>query len=368
MRLADLATPCLVLDRDVLRANLERMAGAVRARGLALRPHLKTAKSVEVARLATQGQAGGLTVSTLAEAEAFAAAGFTDLLYAVGIAPSKLPRAAAIAADLKLVTDDPDAARAIAAFLDANDTRLRVLVEVDSGEGRGGIAPDSDALVAIGTALGRHCVGVMTHAGHSYATRSPAEAARLARTEIEAASLAVSRLRALGLAAPIVSVGSTPTVLHGTGDIRLATEARPGVYMFSDLFQASIEGRPRQGIALCVLASVIGRRAHEHRFLIDAGSIALSKDRSTEATDEDCGFGLVVDAAGTPLGRVTRAYQEHGVVDAAQGVDLDRLPVGHLVRVLPNHSCLTAAAHPHYHVVEGASDEVVAVWPRVNFW
>ena len=146
-RLADLPTPCLLLDKAKLTRNLEIMAATVKRHGVALRPHMKTAKSAAVARLATAGQAGGITVSTLAEAEYFAREGFRDILYAVGIVPAKLDRAAALrraGVDLTVVTDDPDTAAAISAHASATGAGHRVLVEVDCGEHRGGMSADSD--------------------------------------------------------------------------------------------------------------------------------------------------------------------------------------------------------------------------------
>src|SRR5437667_683741 len=154
------------------------MANAVGRHGVVLRPHMKTAKSADVARLATAGQAGGITVSTLAEAEYFAREGFRDILYAVGIAPAKLDRAAALrraGVNLTLVTDDPTTAAAISGHARATGAEHRVLVEVDCGEHRGGVAPASETLIAVGRALGPLCAGVMTHAGHSDNCRSLAE-------------------------------------------------------------------------------------------------------------------------------------------------------------------------------------------------
>jgi D-serine deaminase-like pyridoxal phosphate-dependent protein len=371
--LAELPTPALVLDRARLARNLEAMARAVaRHGGVALRPHLKTAKSVDVVRLAVAGQAGGIAVSTLAEAEHFAAAGFRDVLYAVGITPDKLDRAAAIASAgvrLTLITDDVEAARALAAHARATGARHRALVEVDCGEGRGGVPPDGPELLAVAAALGGACVGALTHAGHSYACRDVAAIEALAEVERAVAVRSASRLRAAGVGVEIVSVGSTPTALHAR---RLdgVTETRPGVYMFQDLFQTQIGSGAPGDVALSVLASVIGRRPAENRFLIDAGALALSKDRSTAAAPRDLGFGLVFDRAGRPsFGEaiVERANQEHGVVVGAAPLPFDRLPVGARVRVAPNHACLAAAAHDRYHVVDGG-EEIVAVWPRVNGW
>jgi D-serine deaminase-like pyridoxal phosphate-dependent protein len=148
------------------------------------------------------------------------------------------------------------------------------------------------------------------------------------------------------------------------------TEARPGVYMFHDLFQAAIHSCARKDIAVTVLASVIGRRPSKNRFLMDAGSLALSKDRSTATTDEDAGYGLVWDIDGKPsFGEcvIESAYQEHGVATSEKSLRFDKLPVGTKVRIAPNHACLTAAAHDRYYVVNG-SREVIEEWDRVNGW
>jgi D-serine deaminase-like pyridoxal phosphate-dependent protein len=371
-RLADLATPSLLLDRARLARNLEIMASTVKRHGVGLRPHMKTAKSAAVARLATAGQAGGITVSTLAEAEYFAREGFRDILYAVGIVTAKLDRAAALrraGIDLTLVTDDPATATAISAHARASGAEHRVLVEIDCGEHRGGMAPESDALSAVGRALGPICAGVMTHAGHSYACRSIAEVEAVAEAERRAAVTAAERLRDLGLATPIISVGSTPTALHARS-LAGVTETRPGVYMFQDLFQVQIGSGSPESMAVTVLASVIHCRPVENRVVIDAGGMALSKDRSTASAPRDYGFGLVLDASGRQsFGEaiVERANQEHGVVTAATPLPFDRLQVGTLVRVAPNHVCMTAAAYDRYHVLDGG-DVVIDVWDRINGW
>jgi D-serine deaminase-like pyridoxal phosphate-dependent protein len=368
MRLADLPTPSLVLDRAALQRNLRMMAEAVGRHGVALRPHLKTAKSIDVAMLAAPGF-GPITVSTLAEARYFAEAGFRDQIYAVGIVPAKLDAVAALnakGADVKVITDDIDTARAVA----AHPGRIRALAELDVGESRGGVAPDDPALAAIAAALGPRFAGVLTHAGHSYAGRSVEEIRAIAETERAGIVRAAERLRAAGHQASIVSMGSSPTALHAAS-LAGVTEVRAGVYMFGDLMQVELHTQPMEDVAVSVLASVIGRRPAQNRILIDAGALALSKDRGTQSMAKDYGFGLVVDLAGRPsFGEaiVTRAYQEHGVVECDRPLPFDALPVGAKVRVLPNHSCLTAAAYERYHVVDGAAAEVVAVWPRVNYW
>ncbi len=369
MSLNDLPTPCLLLDLDILKRNLARMQAAMaRHPGVILRPHMKTAKSAAVADLAAPGK-GAITVSTLAEARYFADHGFRDQLYAVGIVPAKLDAVAALNAAgnvVKIITDDLETARAIA----AHPGTLPTLIEVDVGEGRAGVAPGSPALLDIATALGPKLAGVLSHSGHSYAGRTEEAMAAVAEAERAGVVAAAERLRAAGHAVGIVSAGASPTAMYAQ-HLDGVTEMRAGVYMMGDLLQGQIGTHPLEDIAVTVLGSVIGSYPERHAVLLDAGALALSKDRSTEAAPRDWKFGRVLDLDGkATLGdaMVTRVHQEHGEVRAADGTSLpvDRLPVGARVRVVPNHVCLTAAAHDRYHVLEGG--RIVAEWPRVNGW
>ena len=368
MHLADLPTPCLVLDRGILQRNLAMMAGAVGRHGIGLRPHMKTAKSIDVARLALDGQPGGITVSTLAEAEYFVGHGLFDQIYAVGITPQKLAEVAklnAAGADIAVITDD----LAMASQIAASPVRVRALIEVDTGERRGGVPAHGPALLDLAAALGASLAGVITHAGHSYGARSADQLDAVAEAEHGGVTFAAARLREAGHDLSIVSMGSTPTALHAQ-HLDGVTEVRAGVYMFGDLFQMQIGGHGLESIALTVLSSVIGRRPVERRILLDAGGLALSKDHSPQAAAVDYGFGRVLDASGPPgLGGavVRQAYQEHGMVDCDPSLPFPDLPIGTKLRIAPNHACMTAAAHDRYYVVDGG-DEVVAVWTRVNGW
>jgi D-serine deaminase-like pyridoxal phosphate-dependent protein len=375
MRLTDLATPALVLDRSRLARNLAIMSARARTLGVDLRPHMKTSKSAEVARLATSGHSGGITVSTLNEAGYFLGHGIRDITYAVGVVPAKLDRVAALRAKgaaLTIMTDTVEVARAIAARGAALGTRFPTLVEIDTGDRRGGVPADSAELIEVGRVLhgsaGAELRGVLAHAGHSYDCPTIADVERVAEEERAGAVGAAERLRAAGLPAPVVSVGSTPTARHAR---RLdgVTEMRPGVYVFGDLFQAGIGSCAIGDLAVSVLASVIGRRPADNRVLIDAGGLALSKDRSTAGHPFDAGFGLVTDLALSPIAgaRVVQANQEHGHVEGRGRLPFEILPIGAKLRVLPNHVCMTAAMYDRYHVVDG-DDEIVAVWDRTNGW
>lgn len=350
--LSQLDTPCLVLDLDRLTANAQRMAARCRRHGVDLRPHIKTAKSVPVAQLATQGFSGGITVSTVREAEAFAAAGFTDLTLAVCVVPAKLPRLRGL--PVTLLTDNLDVARVLAR------EPFDVLVEIDCGERRTGLTPEDPLLIQVADALQGRLRGVLTHGGQSYNCRTPEHVARVADQERSAVTRAADLLRHAGLRCDRVSAGSTPTAVQGT-DWAGVTDLRPGVYLFGDLFQAGLGSCTVSDIALSVLSTVVSRSGD--RVVLDAGGLALSKDRSTRGTDWDAGYGRLLSLEGAPLDAIVAdVHQEHGEVHGAPA----DLRVGDRVRVLPNHACMTGAAYGRYHVVQGT--RVVHTWDRVNGW
>lgn len=380
MNIFDLSTPCLVLDRAKLAKNIKRMNARAERLGVALRPHMKTAKSIDVARMVFDGQRGAIAVSTLKEAQYFSENGIKDIQYAVGIVPDKLERVAAIqktGACIILTTDNVEIARAIAIKGAELDATFHVQVEIDCGESRSGVFPDGQELEEIANIIDQASntvfSGVMTHAGHSYYCRSIAEVEDVAEAERAAVVSAAERVRALGIVCPTVSVGSTPTALYARA-LDGVTEIRPGVYMFGDMFQAQINSCTVQDLAVSVMAEVNSHRTSLNRLLVDTGALALSKDRSTKNVPNDIGFGLVADAYGHPFDpqlSVSRVYQEHGLVELAEGISLDNLPIGTRLRIYPNHVCMTAAMYDQYHVIDsenGDGHEVVAVWPRINGW
>jgi D-serine deaminase-like pyridoxal phosphate-dependent protein len=379
MGLSRLETPALILDRCALARNTSRMTERFSSLGVLLRPHTKTAKSVDVVRLALEGNFGGVTVSTLKEAEYFADHGITDITYAVSIIPDKLERVAALirrGVNLSVICDQVAVAEEVSRRAVDLGIVLDVLIELDSGERRAGVLSESDVLIALGNTLdtlpGTRLRGVLTHAGQSYQGRSIAEIRQVAEYERTCAVTAAERLRAAGLPCSVVSVGSTPTAIHGQS-YEGVTEVRCGVYMFGDVFQSEIASCGRDDIAVSVLATVIGHRPDMNSALIDAGALALSKDRSTAAPGlpEDVGFGLVMDVHGERRidhVKVGHVYQEHGMLVSDGPFPFDQLPVGTRVRVLPNHACMTAAMYAAYHVVDGHGDRLVGTWPRINGW
>ena len=375
-RLSDLQTPCLVLDVDRMDRNIARLRAKLDGLGVTLRPHLKTAKSVEIARRMMNTPQGPATVSTLREAELFAEAGITDVIYAVGVTPSKLAKVIELrrgGCDLAVLLDTVEQAQAVASASREAGIIIPALIEIDCDGHRSGILPgDADRLRAIAAALvdGGELRGVLTHAGGSYSARGNklkdcADAER--KAVIEAATI----LRKAGYACPIVSMGSTPTA-HNAVVLDGVTEVRAGVFIFFDLVMAGIGICKVEDIAISVLATVIGHQREKGWILIDAGWMAMSQDRGTSKQEVNQGYGLVCDVSGQPFDNLilADANQEHGIITVRPGSDagLPALQIGDRVRILPNHACATGAQHQAYHVVRGACDLVEGEWQRFGGW
>ncbi|MGD9538432.1 MAG: alanine racemase [Alphaproteobacteria bacterium] len=377
MKLSELRTPALVLDRAAVARNTASMSRKARQHGIRLRPHMKTAKCVEVAKLATEGNFGGITVSTLAEAEFFAGHGFRDIVYAVGLAPGKFDdviRLRREGVDLKVLVDDLEVAHALAQHARAAAVKLDALIEIDSGQRRAGLDPEAPELVPLGAALNLPpyvvLAGVLTHAGQAYHAKGAGAIQPIAEDERLALLRAAERLRDAGLPCPNVSAGSTPTAVHGTRFDGLS-EIRPGNYVFYDLTMVSLGVCRQEDIAVSVLASVIGHNRKAGHILIDAGFMALTKDLGAHEFLPDAGLGYVMDErcrGRLPGLSVTGVNQEHGEIAIRTAQDYERLPIGARVRILPNHSCATSAMYPHYNVVEGASNAVIGRWARCTGW
>ncbi len=375
--LKDVGTPCLVLDRDRMDRNVGRLRERLDRMDVALRPHLKTAKSVDAARQVMTSQSGPATVSTLKEAEHFARAGVKDLIYAVGVSPDKIDRILALRAegvDLAVTLDTVEQAQAIASVSRRTGDAIPALIELDCDGHRSGVLPDDRTkLVAIARALeeGGRLRGVLTHAGASYGAIGDDALRACAEVERASAVQAATLLRDAGFACPVVSVGSTPTA-HFAQSLDGVTEVRAGVFVFFDLVMAGIGVCRIDDIALSVLGTVIGHQPEKGWILVDAGWMAMSRDRGTAKQKIDQGYGLVCDIAGRPFGDLilSDANQEHGIISVRPGSDarLPDLPIGARVRILPNHACATGAQHEAYQVVRSGGDRIEAVWPRFGGW
>ena len=277
--------------------------------------------------------------------------------------------------DLAIVTDNLTAAEAVAAAARASGDPIPVLIEIDSDGHRAGVPPeDRKRLVAIARTLaegGAEPRGVMTHYGGSYNARTPAELDEAARREREAVLACAGTLRAAGFAAPVVSIGSTPTALS-TRNLDGITEVRAGVYVFFDLVMAGhrrVHDRRDRACRCSRPSSGTSARRAGSSSTPAGWRCRATGARRGQAVDQ--GYGLVCDVSGRPYPDLimTAANQEHGILSVRPGSDaaLTDLPIGSQVRILPNHACATAAQFGEYHVLDAGS-AVTARWPRFNGW
>lgn len=353
----DVETPALLLHLDVVEGNMKRMAERAKTLGVALRPHAKTHKCLELGRRQLAHGAGGLTVATLAEAESFINGGVTDLTWAFPIDRSHIARATSLAqrATLRVVVDDLDTAKAL------SGTGLHVLLKVDCGYHRAGVDPASPYALEVARELGRErglvFDGILSHSGHAYRTRTHEEAAAVAEEERSVMVWFADLVRRDGVAVHTVSVGSTPAMVAAK-DLTGVTEARPGNYIFFDQTMVLIGCCTPDEVGVTVLATVASHQPQGGHFIVDAGALSLSKDAGPQHVNPPPAMGIV---RGHPELELTTLSQEHGWVRArAPGAIERKFAVGDRLEIVPNHSCLTVAHFDVYHVVQGG--RVVEQW------
>ena len=369
-------TPCLLLDVDRMTRNIQTLEARMARLGVPIRPHVKTCKSIEIARRMMGSNSPGITVSTLAEAEYFFDHGIEDQLYAVGVAPGKLDRIAELYRNgraLKLILDNSGSARSLGEAAERLECAFFVLLEIDADGQRGGFRPDDPDLLEVAetvTKAGCRVLGVMTHMGASYDCRDSECLERAAERERLAVVNAARRLRRAGFESQIVSVGSTPTAAFAR-NLEGVSEVRAGTHVFMDLVMAGLGVCAVDDIAISVLTEVIGFRNDAGEWLIDAGWMALSRDRGTASQEIDCGYGLVCDEHGGLIDDiiVRATNQEHGILARRDGkaIEPGRFEIGQRLRILPNHACATAAQHDGYWLV-GEELDAGRFWPRMHGW
>lgn len=353
----DLPTPALIVDLDRLEANVRWMADHASALDVHLRPHLKTHKCVEIARLQREAGARGATVATLEEARVFAGHGFDDLTWAFPAILNRLDEACALAGrtNLRVLVDSPEAVEA----LEETGFPFHVWLEVDCGDHRSGVNPRSETARDLARRLARSPTlrfdGILTHAGQAYRASSRTEIEEIAARERDEMAELAARLRSDGIEVDGVSVGSTPT-MRLVDQLNGVTEIRPGNYVFFDFTMVSLGVCEPDDCALSVLASVVSSPPGGGHAVLDAGALALSKDAGRGDAAEPSMGRIFADPESGSLREdawLVSLSQEHGVVNAP-------LPIGERVRVLPNHSCLAAACFDRVHALRG--EEVVDAW------
>jgi D-serine deaminase-like pyridoxal phosphate-dependent protein len=325
-------TPALVIDLDIVERNAARMAQAMAERGVALRPHIKTHKTVALARIQLEHGASGITVGTLGEAEVMASAGINDIFvaYPVWAAGDKARRLRALAErddlSFSVAIDSPEGARMVAAAMAGSADTLRVLIDVDPHYGRTGVAADrAGQLGRSAQQLGLEVVGAYTHGGHSYLAADAGEQA--AADEVEVLTSAAQALREVSIEPHVLSAGSSPTAIAAAQPP--VTEMRPGTYLIGDRLQVAVGASPADGVAIAIAATVVST-AVPGQVVIDAGAKALTKDVPSYLN----GYGTI---PAYPEGVIERVSDYHGQVRFPDGAPRPRL--GEVVAVVPNHAC-----------------------------
>ena len=359
----ELPTPALLLELPVLRSNLERMQERARRWGVALRPHAKTHKCAQIAHLQLQAGACGVTVATVAEARFFADAGIEDITWAFPLPLWAIEPALELArrVQLRLVVDSLPTVEALESACARRQQRVHVWLEIDCGAHRCGIPPDSPALVPVASRIARsgwlEFDGILTHAGHAYRASSHAELRHIAQQEQEVMLEVAAYLQRMGIPVPGISIGSTPTLSVCETLLPGITEIRPGNYVFYDYTQVLLGSCRLEDCALTVLTTVVSHYPERGYLVTDAGALALSLDPGPQHRMAVPSFGAILEdeppqpRSVNPHLRIARLFQEHGVIVAEPAEYLrGRSPVGSRLRILENHSCLTAALHDCYWV------------------
>jgi D-serine deaminase-like pyridoxal phosphate-dependent protein len=361
---AEVDTPQVVVHQDILQRNIAEMANFARLHGVRLRPHLKTHKTLEIARLQIEAGAVGLTCAKLGEAEVFLQKGFRDLLIAFPlVGRQKMRRLFDLIesypqATLQTIVDRAAHAAELAEEAVRRGVVLPLWVKIDSGLKRVGVQPGADAVTLVREVLamdGLALQGVLTHAGHAYGAAGAEQAAEIGRQEATCLLETAELLRQEGVTVPEdfgISVGSTPTV-RTSGAVPGVTEIRPGNYVFADATQIRLGAATAETCALRVFSRVVARPEPE-RLVIDAGAKTLALDKGAHGTDGLTGYGVVV---GHPDAVIERLSEEHGVVRVPAACELQP---GDLVEIIPNHSCPVANLADELLVIGGHG--LVGTW------
>jgi len=360
-------TPAIHIDHDRLTANINAMQAIADRAGVRLRPHAKTHKSVAIARQQMDAGAVGLTVAKPGEAMVFLEAGIPSIkiCYPI-IEPGPMRDVLRLSrdkgAEIIGAVDSVEGMTALGAVAAEFSIKLPVYLEIDVGLHRCGVAPNGEALVALGKAIDGSphltLLGLSAHAGHAYGAASKEAAAKIAEEERQMMLAAKARLEAQGITVAEISVGSTPS-LWAQQDFTGITEIKPGNYVFNDLTQLGIGVVGWDQLALTVESRVVS--VNETYMIIDAGSKTLTSDLGPHGNQSITGHGRAFtrdEAPGQHEGRVvTKLSEEHGWI--AHGGQ--PLPIGTRLTIYPNHSCpvVNLADTKHIQHPDGTTEQ----WP-----
>jgi D-serine deaminase-like pyridoxal phosphate-dependent protein len=326
-------TPAIVIDLDVVEANIRRVQALCDKAGVNNRPHIKTHKSPVIAKMQVEAGAKGITCQKIGEAEIMAAAGLDDILISYNLlGEEKMARLGKILAGGTTVTvaaDNPTVIDGLPRAAEAGGRPFGVVIECDTGRKRAGVETPGEAI-----ALAKRVAGLPGLEFRGFMLYPPEDAWPQTQRFFDQA---LKGVREAGLEPKIVSTGGSPNVVH-LGELKGATEHRPGTYVYNDR------------IGLMVVATVVSR-AGEERGILDAGSKTLTSD--TGGLD---GHGLILEH---PEARIAKFAEEHGFLDLARSNT--RPKVGDVVRIVPNHVCVVVNMMDEVVMVRG--DEIIGTLP-----
>jgi len=349
MNYLELDTPALLIEKQTMLGNIKKMQHIADASGVKLRPHTKTHKIPEIAKLQIESGASGIAVAKLSEAEIMADAGIDDIQIAnIIVGSKKIKRLLNLKKRVKSLScnvDSVEAAIAISEIFEKENCWLDVFIEINSGHNRSGLNEYKDIYQLAKTIqdlLGINLIGLFTHAGQAYAADSQDEIKNIGEKEGEFLVELSERLMQERIFIPKISVGSTPTAPYSS-KVEGVTEIRPGNYIFHDIIQTKLGVCTIEECALSVLATVISIPDSE-RIIIDAGAKALSKDKGASKTLAPQGHGFVIGKECV----IERLNEEHGIITHSG----ETFSIGEKIRIIPNHACVVMNLFDSAYLIE----------------
>ena len=365
--LSELETPAVIVDRERLQRNIDGAQELANRHGVALRPHVKTHKCVEIARMQLQRGAAGLTAAKVDEAIVFIEAGVPSITVAYPLVDERKARRLLAAArgrgsEVRVVVDSRRAVELLARVAAELRALLGVFIEIDVGLHRCGLQERDPRLLELVQAIRAsewlRFSGILSHAGHAYAARTAAEVRQIAAEECAILQRVRGRLEAAAIEVAEVSVGSTPTVLASESYDGI-TEIRPGNYIFLDRTPPRLQLAQLDQVALTVLTTVVSRNADY--LIVDAGSKVLTSDLGAHGTAGAAGYGIAFPIDQPPSEsaglHVARLSEEHGFVERAGS----QIELGAKLRIIPNHACPVVNLADELVVVSGGGE--IHRWP-----
>lgn len=366
--LEELPTPAFIVDLEVVKRNAKQMIERFQGLGVQLRPHMKTHKTLECGEVMTNGTRRCIVVSTLAEARFYADGGFDDILYAYPLPFDKVEECAGLSERLEafhVLVDSYEALEQLRKRRLEKGKRWLVWLKVDCENGRVGVVHTNPAALELAKAISHleetELAGVYAHCGNAYDCKGVAEIQAVAQVTTAAILQFANRLQEAGVECPRTSIGSTPSCSHPVPDMGRLTEVHPGNYIFYDAQQMLIGSCKKEDIAVRVLTRVIGHYPHRNQLLVDCGWTGLSLH---SLGNLQSGYAII---EGHPDLKLVGMSQEHGCIEPISGkMDFSKFPLGGILRIIPYHSCATAAMHMVYYV--HSEGKIVAKWMPTRGW